>query len=50
MKEEKRKAPNSAVAPGIDPDKAFGKKASKADIEQGYTTKVTRLSYNEYDK
>ncbi|WP_185959703.1 hypothetical protein [Lentibacillus cibarius] len=50
MDKKKRKGiDNDSVAPGIDPDDAFGEDASATDIEKGESTKVTRLTYDEYD-
>ncbi|MFD2759615.1 hypothetical protein [Lentibacillus juripiscarius] len=50
MDKKKNKRINSdVVAPGIDPDDSYGKHASKAEIEKGESTKVTRLTYDEYD-
>ncbi|MBM7573226.1 hypothetical protein [Aquibacillus albus] len=37
------------VAPNVDPDEDFGEKATQSEIEQGEYTKVTRLSYDEYE-
>ncbi|SET68130.1 hypothetical protein SAMN05216389_12046 [Oceanobacillus limi] len=37
------------VAPGIDPEDSYGEDATKAEIEHGESTKVTRLTYDEYN-
>ncbi|HEX6593783.1 MAG TPA: hypothetical protein VF095_04250 [Bacillota bacterium] len=47
--ERNRQTPKNAVAPGIDEEDAYGKKATSADIEKGESTTVTRLVYDEYD-
>ncbi|GAA0429082.1 hypothetical protein GCM10008983_01760 [Lentibacillus halophilus] len=50
MDERKKKQQDyDGVAPGIDPDDAFGQNASENDIKRGESTKVTRLIYDEYD-
>ncbi|WP_205520116.1 hypothetical protein [Virgibacillus doumboii] len=48
-KKKKSQKYDEVVAPGIDPDDAFGKDASAAEIKKGESTKVTRLKYDEYD-
>ncbi|WP_280770288.1 hypothetical protein [Salipaludibacillus daqingensis] len=40
---------NEKIAPGIDEEDSYGEDASKEDKEEGETTKVTRLIYDEYD-
>ncbi|WP_458413632.1 hypothetical protein ACNQFZ_01655 [Schinkia sp. CFF1] len=39
----------ATVAPGIDDEKGIKLDATKEDLEKGNTTKVTILSYDEYD-
>ncbi|WP_179151885.1 hypothetical protein [Oceanobacillus senegalensis] len=48
-KKRKKHVPESAQAPGIDPEDSYGKKATKEDIKNNNTTMVTRLVYDEYD-
>ncbi|WP_172840439.1 hypothetical protein [Virgibacillus phasianinus] len=50
MDQKKRKSQidDSVVAPGA-PEDALDKKATQAEIENGESTKVTRLMYDEYD-
>ncbi|WP_416148828.1 hypothetical protein ACM26V_21575 [Salipaludibacillus sp. HK11] len=42
-------AKNEKVAPGLDEEDSYGKNASKTDMKQDNTTKVTRLINDEYD-
>ncbi|MBT2217936.1 hypothetical protein KK120_19215 [Virgibacillus dakarensis] len=48
-KRKKSDAYDNVIAPGIDPDDSFGKDATKSEIESGESTKVTKLTYDEYD-
>lgn len=49
MDTKQRKTASKVVAPGIDPDDAYGEKATQEDINRGESTIVTRLVYDEYD-
>lgn len=40
---------DDVIAPGIDPDDSYGRDATQSEIEQGESTKVTRMTYDEYD-
>lgn len=48
-KKQKKQISNDTVAPGMDPDDAFGKDATESEIKNGESTKVTRFTYDEYD-
>lgn len=48
--EKKRPLTNQTAAPGIDEEDSFGQKATQKEIEQGESTPVTRLVYDEYDE
>lgn len=48
-KKKKPEIKDNIVAPGMDPDDSYGENATKAEIEKGESTTVTRLSYDEYD-
>lgn len=53
MKNDKKKNEqkiSSAQAPGIDPDDSFGEKANRQEIKSGESTRVIRLTYDEYEK
>ncbi|WP_168927240.1 hypothetical protein [Virgibacillus necropolis] len=50
--DKKKKKPqinDDVVAPGVDEQDSFGAKATQSEIEEGESTKVTRLVYDEYD-
>lgn len=47
---QKLRVPNSAQAPGIDPEDSYGKNATNEEVEKGESTQVTRLIYDEYDE
>ncbi len=47
---QKLRVPNSAQAPGIDPEDFYGKNATNEEVEKGESTQVTRLIYDEYDE
>lgn len=47
-RKNKQKIPDTAIAPGIDPEESYGKNATKSDIERGESTPVIRLVYDEY--
>ncbi|WP_199860690.1 hypothetical protein [Oceanobacillus damuensis] len=49
MDKKKLQAEDTAVAPGMDPEDSFGKKATKSDIKKGESTTMTRFSYDEYN-
>ncbi|SFA84896.1 hypothetical protein SAMN04488072_102300 [Lentibacillus halodurans] len=51
MDKKKRKSAinRDVTAPGMDPEDAYGVQASETDIKKGESTKVTRLSYDEYE-
>lgn len=46
---EKKQSPDPKVAPGLDPDEAYGEDATNAEVEKGDYTTVTKLTYDEYD-
>lgn len=48
-KKRKSKIADSVVAPGIDPEDAFGEKASTSQVKNDESTPVTRMTYDEYD-
>ncbi|WP_176446755.1 hypothetical protein [Lentibacillus sp. CBA3610] len=51
MEKRKRKneRDNDVTAPGIDPDDSYGEPATRAEIEKGESTRVTRLRYDAYE-
>lgn len=51
MDKKKRKPHRNdeTVAPGMDPDDSFGEEASETEIEKGESTRVTRMTYDEYN-
>ncbi|WP_249872480.1 hypothetical protein [Oceanobacillus saliphilus] len=48
-KQKKLRAEDSAVAPGMDPEDSYGKRATKSEIEKGESTTTTRLTYDAFD-
>ncbi|WP_010530305.1 hypothetical protein [Lentibacillus jeotgali] len=48
-KKRKETTDRHVTAPGIDPDDSFGEPATEEDIENGESTRVTRMTYDEYD-
>jgi len=48
-KKKKIQIPDSAVAPGMDEEDAYGEKATESEIKNGESTTVTRMVYDEYD-
>ncbi|WP_449354046.1 hypothetical protein ACUL41_11655 [Virgibacillus natechei] len=48
-KKKRKQRADSVAAPGIDEEDSYGEKATKAEVEQGESTKVTRLVNDEYD-
>lgn len=49
-KKKKEHEVTNAQAPGIDPDDSFGEKANEKEIKSDESTRVTRLTYDEYEK
>jgi len=49
-KEKKEIEIPNGQAPGIDPDDSFGNKANEKEIQNGESTRVTRLVYDEYER
>jgi hypothetical protein len=50
MNKKKRiQIPDSAQAPGIDPEDSYGKNATNEEVKKGESTQVTRLIYDAYD-
>lgn len=48
-KNKKRKSAADYAAPGIDPDDSYGEPATRSEIENGESTMVTRLVYDEHE-
>ncbi|UJL48365.1 hypothetical protein KFZ58_07475 [Virgibacillus sp. NKC19-16] len=48
-KKKRKQRAESVVAPGMDEEDSYGEKATKAEVEQEESTKVTRLVNDEYD-
>ncbi|MBY7143161.1 hypothetical protein KFZ56_08835 [Virgibacillus sp. NKC19-3] len=47
-KTRRKQQSNSAAAPGMDEEDAYGKKATKTEVKQEESTRVTRLINDEY--
>ncbi|MBM7553549.1 hypothetical protein [Thalassobacillus pellis] len=45
----KRQLTDKKAAPTSNEEDSYGENATKSEIEQGESTKVTRLVYDEYD-
>lgn len=45
----KQQGTTSFVAPGIDPNDAYGEEATKSEIEKGEATRTTRLTSIDYE-
>ena len=48
-KKRKDKVADNVVAPGIDPDDAYGENASPSQVKNGESTTVIRMTFDEYD-
>lgn len=48
-KKKRKQRADSVAAPGMDEEDAYGEKATRAEVEQGESTRVTRLINDEYD-
>lgn len=48
-KKKQDKIADSVVAPGIDPEDAYGEKANPTQVKSDESTPVTRMTYDEYD-